>query len=154
MDVKYQEIEVKALDVIEPLCEKLRKHHETRSPYFAQHFASQTWKARKTELFEKAKIGKLHTDLARDIDSGDIVGYCKSIVSANRKGCLESIFIESSFRNHGIGKALILKALSWMKDEQVQAITLEVGVGNEEVLPFYSQFGFNPRTIILQKTTK
>ena len=110
-------------------------------------------KPEKLNYLKKRRL-KLHTDLARDIDSGDIVGYCISIVSANRKGCLESIFIESSFRNHGIGKALILKALSWMKDEQVQAITLEVGVGNEEVLPFYSQFGFNPRTIILQKTTK
>ncbi|MBI4267264.1 MAG: GNAT family N-acetyltransferase, partial [Chloroflexi bacterium] len=72
-------------------------------------------------------------------------------VFPNGKGCLESIFVESDYRGNDIGDTLMAKAIEWMNSKKVQTITLDVGVGNEEVLSFYSRYGFYPRTIVLQQ---
>jgi ribosomal protein S18 acetylase RimI-like enzyme len=151
MKIEYSEISARDLDIVGPLWEKLRKHQEVRSHHFAQHYASRTWKARRTELLEKAGTGAMHIDLAKDLDSGEVIAYCVSIVSANGEGFLESIFVEPNYRENGIGHNLMQKALDWMNDKQAQTIVLEVGVGNETVLSFYSHYNFYPRTIILQK---
>jgi len=67
-------------------------------------------------------------------------------------GCLESIFVEPHYRRNGIGDNLMLKALHWMNGKQAETIVLQVGIGNEAVLSFYSRYNFHPRTIILQQT--
>ena len=154
MKIKYEEIDAGALDLVEPLWEKLRKHHEVRSSHFAQHYAGRTWVARSTELLEKARTGAMHVDLAKDLESGEVVAYCVSTISSessDRKGCLESIFVEPNYRENGIGDNLMLKALDWMNGKQAKTIVIEVGVGNEAVVSFYSYYNFHPRTIILQQ---
>lgn len=151
MRIKYEEINAGALDLIEPLWEKLRKHQEVCSPHFAQHYAGRTWVARRAELLEKARTGALHVDLAKDLVSGEVVAYCVSTISSDRKGCLESIFVEPNYRENGIGDNLMLKALDWMNSKQAKAIVLEVGVGNEAVLSFYNRYDFHLRSIILQQ---
>jgi len=151
MKIEYSEIGACDLDIVGPLWEKLREHQEVCSLHFAQHYASRTWKARRTELLEKAVTGAMRIDLAKDLDSGEVIAYCVSTVSANGEGCLESIFVEPNYREKGIGHNLMRKALDWMTDKQAKTIVLEVGVGNEAVLSFYSHYNFYPRTIILQK---
>lgn len=148
MKIEYQVVDAEALDFIAPLWDKLRKHQEVRSPNFAEHYADRTWQARRKELLE---AGGLHVNLARNTDSGQIVGYCVSAVFPNGKGCLESIFVESDYRGNDIGDTLMAKAIEWMNSKKVQTITLDVGVGNEEVLSFYGRYGFYPRTIVLQQ---
>jgi ribosomal protein S18 acetylase RimI-like enzyme len=151
MVIEYQEVDAGELELIAPLWDKLRKHHEALSPHFSQHYANRTWEARKAELLGNAGSGGLHVNLARDADSGRLLGYCVSAVSPDKKGCLESIFVEPHCRGTGIGDALMVKAIEWMKSKKVQTIVLDVGVGNESVLSFYSQYGFYPRTIMLQQ---
>ena len=151
MKIEYSEIGACDLDIVGPLWEKLREHHEVRSPHFAQHYASRTWQARRAELLEKAVTGVMRIDLAKDLDSGDVIAYCVSIVSANGEGCLESIFVEPNYRENRIGDNLMQKALDWMNNKQAKTMVLEVAVGNEAVLSFYSHYDFYPRTIILQK---
>ncbi len=41
--------------------------------------------------------------------------------------------------------------VSWLNTNQVDTQKILVGVGNEQVLNFYSQFDFYPVQIILQK---
>jgi ribosomal protein S18 acetylase RimI-like enzyme len=151
MRIEYEEIDANSLNLVESLWEKLKKHQKVRSPNFAQHFADRTWEARRSELLVKAKNGALHVDLARDVEVRRVIAYCVSTVSSDRKGCVESIFVEPNFRKKGIGRNLMLEALGWMNSKQAEAIVLEVGVGNEAVLSFYSRYGFYPRTIILQQ---
>lgn len=152
MTIEYQEIDASALDIIGSLWEKLREYQEVRSPHFAQHYANRTWQARKTELLEKAKAGGLRIDLAKDLDTRKVVAYCVSTVSSKGKGCLESIFVEPSYRGNSIGDSLTLRALDWMNNKQAKTVVLEVGVGNEAVIPFYNRYDLYPRTIILQQS--
>lgn len=102
-------------------------------------------------MLEKAKAGALHIDLAKDLDSGEVIAYSVSTVSSDGKGYLESIFVEPNYRENGIGDNLMRKALDWMNDTRAKTIVLEVGVGNEAVLSFYRRYNFHPRTIILQQ---
>lgn len=150
MKVEYLEINVSDLDLVAPLWDKLRKHQEALSPHFSQHYANRTWKARRTELLE-AGNDSLHIDLATDGDSKQIIGYCVSVVAPDKKGTLESIFVEPDRRGYGIGDTLMLKALEWMKGKKAETFVLDVGVGNEAVIPFYNRYGFYPRTIVLQQ---
>jgi ribosomal protein S18 acetylase RimI-like enzyme len=151
LKIEYAEIGARDLDIVGPLWEKLRRYQEVRSPHFARHYASRTWEARRTELLEKAKAGALHIDLAKDLDSGEVIAYSVSTVSSDGKGYLESIFVEPNYRENGIGDNPMRKALDWMNDTRAKTIVLEVGVGNEAVLSFYRRYNFHPRTIILQQ---
>lgn len=152
MRTEYSEVDARDLDIVGPLWERLRQHQEGRSRHFAQHYASLTWKARRTELLEKAGAEAIRIDLVKDSDSGEVIAYCVSIVSASGEGCLESIFVDQHYRGNGIGHSLMKKALGWMNDKQAKTIVLEVSVGNKEVLSLYSDYSFYPRSIILQKT--
>jgi diamine N-acetyltransferase len=149
--IEYQEVAAGNMDIVAPLWDKLRKHQEVLSPNFSEHYVNRTWQARRAGLLETAGTDGMHIDMARDKDSGRLVGYCISTVSPDKKGCLESIYIEPDFRGSNIGDTFMVKALEWMKYKKAQAITLNVGVGNEAVISFYKRYGFYPRTIVLQQ---
>ncbi len=85
----------------------------------AGHFAKMTWEIRKKELLEKSRNGAIRVDLARDKNTGVLVGYCVSTVSEKRQGEIESIYIEEDYRRSGIGDNLMKKALSWMDEHSV-----------------------------------
>jgi hypothetical protein len=42
------------------------------------------------------------------------------------------------------------RALSWMEDEQVESVRIAASIGNEEVIPFYHNYGFLPKQIQLE----
>jgi diamine N-acetyltransferase len=151
MRIEYLEIAANDLDIVAPLWDKLRKHQEILSPNFSEHYARRPWKARRAGLLETAGHDSLHTDLAKDKDTGQAAGYCISTVSPDKKGCLESIYVEPDYRGNDIGDTMMVKAIEWMKSQKAQSIILNVGVGNEAVISFYKRYGFYPRTIVLQK---
>ena len=74
-----------------------------------------------------------------------------STISADKQGQLESIYIEPEYRKAGIGDELMKRALSWMNEMKAETKTLIVGVGNEEVLSFYSRYGFYPKHITVEQ---
>ncbi len=137
------------LDTIARLWEKLRAHHRERSGPFNPHYDAITWEKRKQQLLEKNAGGGLHIDIARD--GAAVVGYCVSTVDAAKRGELESLFIEETYRRHGIGTVLMEKALAWLDKAGAMRRQIGVAAGNEEAVPFYRRFGFEPRTIILEQ---
>lgn len=149
--IAYSEKGKQDLDSIAPLWEKLREHQRVRSPHFPQHYARRTWKRRKAELLEKAKTGGLHLDIAADSKTKKIRGYCVSTISSDKQAQLESIYIEPEYRKAGVGDELMQRALAWMNEMQVKTKTLIVGVGNEEVLSFYSRYNFYPKYITVEQ---
>ncbi len=151
MKIEYSEKQANELDLIEPLWHKLLEHHRIRSEHFADRFTSITWMKRKTGLIEKSASGHLRVDISTDLDKGKIVGYCVSTISGGGRGEIESIFVESKYRKTGIGDGLMQRALAWMNELHTTQKILGVGVGNDEVLPFYRRYGFFPRTIILEQ---
>jgi ribosomal protein S18 acetylase RimI-like enzyme len=151
MTIEYVEKDKKDLDSFAPLWEKLREHQRIRSPHFAEHYARRTWKRRSAELLQKSESGGPHVYIATYLDTKELIGYCVSIVSSDKQGQLESIYIEPNYRQSGIGDQLMRRALSWMNKMHAKTKTLTMGVGNEEVLTFYSRYGFYPKHIVVEQ---
>jgi ribosomal protein S18 acetylase RimI-like enzyme len=151
MMIEYAEKGKQGLDSIAPLWEKLREHQRIRSQHFSEHYARRTWKQRRAELLQKSESGGLHVDVATNSDTRKIIGYCVSTVSSDRQGQLESIYVEPSNRQFVIGDQLMRRALTWMTEMRAKTKTLIVGVGNEEVLKFYSRYGFYPKHITVEQ---
>lgn len=151
MKIQYSEKSKSELDLIAPLWNKLREYQQTRSLHFPQHYANRTWKRRKAELLRKSESGGFHLDIATDSHTNKIIGYCVSVISSDKQGHLESIYIEPEYHKNGIGDELMIRTLVWMNKKKVKTKTLIVGVGNEEVLTFYSRYGFCPKHIIVEQ---
>lgn len=139
------------LDEVGPLWEKLNRHHARLDPHFADLFLKRTFAERKAGLIKKAGQGKLRVDLARSVPDGRLVGYAVSTIDEDRRGELDSIYVEEDYRGAGVGRALMERALAWMDEEGVNYRFLEVRVGNEGALRFYRRFGFVPATIRLDQ---
>jgi ribosomal protein S18 acetylase RimI-like enzyme len=99
------------LDEIRVLWEALNSHHLGLSPNFKQHYQDMTFQKRKADLLKKATTGKIRIDLAIDESTGQKVGYCVVSVDAEKKGEIESFFVDAAFRGMGVGDLLMKKAL-------------------------------------------
>jgi len=152
--IKYIETDQSGLDFVGFLWEKLNEHHRVRSLHFAEHFARMIWDVRKNELLKKSINGFMRVDIAKDVETGKLVGYCISSVTVAKVGEIESIFIEKEYRRSGIGDVFMKKALKWMEGLSVTRIIIGVGAGNEEVFPFYARYGFYPGVTILTQLEK
>ena len=149
MKIEYLEKDQTSLDIIQPLWEKLTEHHRVRSVHFKDHFSRITWETRRKEILEKAQKGALLVHLAKDSNTGNIVGYCVTSVNEMTVGEMESIFIESEYRRVGIGAHFMKRAIVWMNDHNVSRKVIAVAAGNEEAFGFYARFNFYPRVSIL-----
>ncbi len=147
--IEYTVTDQRDLDLIGSLWEKLNEHHRVRSPYWAGYYAHMTFELRKKELLEKSGKGAIRIDIAKDGNTGVLIGYCVSIVSEMKQGEIESIFIEKDYRLHGIGDNFMKKTLAWMDSLSVTNRVIAVAAGNEEANAFYSRHGFYPRRTIL-----
>ena len=93
----------------------------------------------------------MRIDLARDIKTDKLIGYCVSTVNQDKQGEIESIYIEKDYRRRGIGGNFMKKALAWMDGLSVTKRVIGVAAGNEEAFPFYARYGFYPRVTILKQ---
>ncbi len=142
--------------MVAPLWKKLKEHHKARAlKVFVEYYNRMTWDLRKKELLEKSRNGAMRIDLAKDKDTGKLVGYCVSTISEKKQGEIESIFIEEGYRRAGIGDNFMKKVLSWMDGQSVNRKVVAVAAGNEEVFGFYGKYHFYPRlSILMQVDTK
>jgi ribosomal protein S18 acetylase RimI-like enzyme len=139
------------LDRIAPLWEKLNQLHASQDSPFAGQYQSQTFAHRKAELLAKAAVAPLRLVVARDARNARLLGYCVSTAQTGGTGEVESLFLDSECRGKGLGEALIQDALLWMDSIGVSKKKIAVYAGNEQVLGFYSKFGFQTRYLILEK---
>jgi len=149
--IKYIHSDEGILDEIKVLWEALNEHHLQLSANFKQYYCSMTFEKRKADLLKKAIGGKMRVDLAVDEASGQNVGYCVSSLDGEKKGEIESIFVNEAYRGLGIGDSLMKKALSWMDQKGAMAKIVEVGTGNEQAFNFYARYGFLPRKTVLKQ---
>lgn len=149
-----------ALDEVENLWYELMKVHIEDSTYFKEQFQDRKFQVRKQELLNFAKAGKMIVVLAY-AEAKNPIGYCIANVTLKQmdhsseikciKGEIDSICVSNDYRGGGIGKQLITKALNWIEQYSPEKIMISVATGHESVYPFYEQFGFYPRTSILQR---
>lgn len=150
--IEYITAGIESLDIIEPLWLDLNEHHRIYSEHFSSNYLKNTFLQRKKQLLEKSSGGELRIDLAKDTDTGELVGYCVSTISKENKGEIDSIFVEEHCRHSGIGDSLMKYAMASMQEKSVNRIAVEIIVGNEDALRFYGRFGFYPRSTIMERT--
>ncbi len=150
-DIQYLQADVHELDDIRPLWEQLNALHISCSPHFASRFERYRFDDRKKELQRLAHAGELLLLLARKTGQGQCVGYCVSSIHG-RRGEIESIFVNESYRHQGVGHALMVRSLEWLNEREVNDIMVGVVAGNESAWNFYARYGFMPHcTSLLRK---
>jgi len=140
------------LAAVQPLWVKLRAYHSHLPWHFAGEMHRLTFEPRKQEILTKAAPGKLRIEVASTASDAVDVAYCISTVSASGRGEVDSIFVEESFRGHGIGSELLRHALVWLESLGASSKVVTVAYANEEALALYKRFGFHPRTILLEQS--
>jgi diamine N-acetyltransferase len=151
MRIEYIDTGESGLALVQQLWEKLNEHERKLSFHFEEYFAARSFARRKADILETCYSGALRVDLAKDADTGIIVGYCVSTVSQEKQGRIESIYVEPDYRRSGIGDKLMQRALYWMDEKNIVKKILIVVAGNEGVISFYRRYNFHPRFIQLEQ---
>ncbi|WP_027625970.1 GNAT family N-acetyltransferase [Clostridium lundense] len=138
------------LDLVQPLWEKLNKHHEVNSSYFLDKFRNLKFEVRKNKFIKSNNL-QVKIDLIKDIEKDLYVGYCISTINEDLTGEIDSIFVEKEYRKYGLGDKLMNMALEWLNSKQVKTKIIGVAEGNENVLEFYKRYGFYKRRVILEQ---
>jgi ribosomal-protein-alanine N-acetyltransferase len=55
--------------------------------------------------------------------------------------------VDSSLRRNGIGREFLKRLIDWARNKKVEALMLEVRVGNDAAHPLYTSNGFYPLNI-------
>ncbi len=150
INIKYVSGNGRIIDKIASLWQELNKQHLNLSPYFKDYYETLTFDDRKRAILQRALGGEVRVDLAYD-DADKFVGYCVSSIDKVQTGEIDSIFVISECRGHGIGAILMERALEWLKAKGSKKNIVSVAVGNEMAYVFYEQFGFYPRRTLLEQ---
>lgn len=75
---------------------------------------------------------------------GKIVG---SILCGHdgRRGCLYHVCVDENYRRHGIGKAMVVRAMEKLKEEQISKVSLIVFSQNDIGNAFWNTIGWTER---------
>jgi ribosomal-protein-alanine N-acetyltransferase len=83
---------------------------------------------------------------------GNVVGYAAVRMSLGwlgpRRGGITSIAVAPAQRRQGVGRALLTRALGYLREQQVVEADLEVSVSNQAAQSLYQSLGFR-RTRLL-----
>ena len=138
------------LDQVRPLWEKLNVYHRQHATHFADQFDRLTFDVRKQKFLSDEAI-KVRVDLVKGKKDNECVGYCVSTISDGNMGEIDSLYVESEYRQYGIGDRLMRLSLSWFDEHQVQQRMIGVAEGNEGQFRFYDRYGFYPRKTMLEQ---
>ncbi|KNF07515.1 acetyltransferase, GNAT family [Gottschalkia purinilytica] len=141
---------IELLDLVQPLWEKLNKHHKINSNYFSDKFKNLNFEVRKNQFINDKNL-KLKVDLIKDKEKDLYIGYCISTINKDLIGEVDSLFIEKEYRKYGLGDKLMNRALEWLNINKVKTKIIGVAEGNESVLEFYKKYGFYKRRVILEQ---
>lgn len=138
------------IDLVQPLWEKLNKHHEIKSIYFSDKYKNSNFENRKSKFINDESLN-VKIDLIRDREKDSYIGYCISTLNVELVGEIDSLFIEEEYRKYGFGDELMKSAIEWLEENKAKTKIISVAEGNENVLEFYKRHGFYKRRVILEQ---
>jgi len=146
---RIEKISHTEIDSIEGLWNALKEHHQQNTIDYHDYYLQSTFDKRKAEL-----LAKDHLAIFVAYEQETPVGFC--VVSAIAQsdesllGELDSLYVDLSCRQIGLGVELSNKGIAWLKGMNVCSIRLLVGQGNEQALSFYQKLGFRKRATMMQ----
>lgn len=141
------------LDLVQPLWEKLNKHHEVNSNYFSDRFRNFKFEVRKRKFISDKNL-EVKIDLIKDLEKDMYIGYCISTINKELMGEIDSLFVDKEYRKYGLGNKLMNRALEWLDSKKAKTKIIGVAEGNENVLEFYKRYGFYKKSTILEQKNK
>jgi GNAT superfamily N-acetyltransferase len=95
-----------------PLWEQLNAYHPTKTSYFKTHYERMTFEDRRSSFHKLPRTVQVRLDRAIDTATGKYDGYCVISLSAEKKGEVESLFVDKAYRPAGIGTAPVTRWLA------------------------------------------
>lgn len=138
------------LDFVQPLWEKLNKHHEDSSQFFSEKYKNNTFEVRKRKFIDEQNF-EVNIDLIKDCEKELYIGYCISTLNKELVGEIDSLYVKKEYRKLGFGDILMKRGLEWLNINNAKTKIIAVAEGNERVLEFYKRYGFYKRRIILEQ---
>ena len=77
-------------------------------------------------------------------DNQKLVGFVLVEVSSMYvgKGSIDDLYLRETYRGQGIGKKLVQAAIDWLKQKNIQSVSLAVHKTNQAAIKLYTEFGF------------
>lgn len=145
--MKYLDIKIENIDLIETLWEKNRAYHEALSEYFSHEYELLCFGDR-MKKFRAMDENLYKITVCQDHEN--IIGYCISTIK-DGVGEVESIHVDATKRGRGIGEALVSSHLQWMREIACTRIGVTVSQENAATIGFYRKLGFYPNTLYMQQ---
>jgi hypothetical protein len=80
-----------------PLWEQLNAYHPTKTSYFKTHYERMTFEDRRSSFHKLPRTVQVRLDRAIDTATGKYDGYCVISLSAEKKGEVESLFVDKAY---------------------------------------------------------
>ncbi|WP_353049557.1 GNAT family N-acetyltransferase [Paenibacillus sp. ISL-20] len=93
---------------------------------------------------ERLREYKEHSSwTATNVLEGDtIIGSTMAWLDEGNVGVIEDVFVRDPWRQRGIAKYLLYRAMSYLQDQGSASVKLEVKAANEAALSLYQSVGF------------
>lgn len=75
------------------------------------------------------------------VDDGVVAGYCVT-GRAGTRGYVQRLAVDPEEQGRGIGRALVVDALTWLRRHRAAQAVVNTQVGNERALALYQRLGF------------
>ncbi|MDH5439502.1 MAG: GNAT family N-acetyltransferase [Candidatus Bathyarchaeota archaeon] len=101
---------------------------------------------REEELKTLIEEGAISTNIIIATVYGEVVGYCigeKDTRTPSKEGLIAEIGVKQEHRRKGIGKAMLLMNLDWLKSKGCNRVTINSKSDNTRALRLYEASGFN-----------
>ncbi|MDN4608406.1 ribosomal protein S18-alanine N-acetyltransferase [Sporosarcina highlanderae] len=93
------------------------------------------------EVFEHEMLGNDYAHYIVAVQDDEVIGHCGMWVVLDE--ChITNVAVRKRLRGHGIGEALMRKAIELCKVNEVRLMTLEVRVSNHTAQNLYRKLGF------------
>ena len=97
------------------------------------------------EQFKEEFVGPHRMYLVAEVD-GQVVAYAGAMVLGDVTDIL-TLTVAHEFRRKGIARELLRRLIDWSRNQKVDAVMLEMRVGNHEAEPLYLASGFRKISI-------
>ncbi|HTA13276.1 MAG TPA: GNAT family N-acetyltransferase [Solirubrobacteraceae bacterium] len=148
--VEIRQIDVKELDLIEPLWNALREHHSSVTPELgAPRSRDESWRRRRAQY--EAWLGNPGAFVLLAERGGEPVGYAMVHVRegsptwplSERAGEIETLSVLPGERGGGTGTALLHAVRTELGARGVTELSLHAMSGNHDAIRFYERHGFD-----------
>ena len=79
------------------------------------------------------------------------IEYRPPIYRKRKVGYLSNIYVDETYKRHGIGKKLYLRIESWFREQQIDFIEIKADARNLEAIKSFTQYGFSELSIVFYK---